>query len=93
MSVDPSSTRFEEATKMVDSIKRTIDEKERAEMQARLDKMQAQQELAQKMHDDEVMLQKMQIEASKKNAQEQIHKESAGEKLQNSLSKWLFGNL
>ncbi|MBO5893865.1 MAG: hypothetical protein J6Q31_06375 [Alistipes sp.] len=93
MSVDPSSTRFEEATKMVDSIKRTIDEKERAEMQARLEKMQAQQELAQKMHDDEVMLQKMQIEASKKNAQEQIHKESAGEKLQNSLSKWLFGNL
>lgn len=93
MAVDPSSTRFSEATKMVDSIKQTLDEKERAEMQARLDQMKSQQELAQKMHDDEVMLQNKQIEASKKSAEEQIHKESSGKKLQNALSKWLFGDL
>ena len=93
MAVDPSSTRFKEADAMVETIKRTIEEKERAAMQARLDEMQAQKELAQKMHDDEVMLQKMQIEASKKSAEQQMQSESAGKKLQNTLSKWLFGDL
>ena len=86
MAVDPSSTRFKEADAMVETIKRTIEEKERAAMQA-------QKELAQKMHDDEVMLQKMQIEASKKSAEQQMQSESAGKKLQNTLSKWLFGDL
>lgn len=93
MAVDPSSTRFKDADAMVESIKRTIEEKERAAMQARLDEMQAQKELAQKMHDDEVMLQKMQIEASKKSAEQQMQSESSGKKLQNTLSKWLFGDL
>lgn len=93
MAVDPSSTLYSQATSMVDSIKSTIDEKERAEMQARLDELKQQQELAQKMHDDEVMLRKMQIEASKKSAETHMQSESAGEQLQNSLSKWLFGNL
>ena len=55
--------------------------------------MKQQQELAQKMHDDEVMLRKMQIEASKKSAETQVKSESAGKELQKSLSKWLFGNL
>lgn len=93
MAVDPSSTLYPQASAMVDSIKGAIDAKEQAEMQARLEQMKQQQELAQKMHDDEVMLRKMQIEASKKSAETQVKSESAGKELQKSLSKWLFGNL
>lgn len=93
MVVDPTSTRFSKASEMVESIKNTIDEKEKAEMQAKLEQIKAQQELAQKMHDDEVMLKKMQIEASQKTAESRMLAQTAGDVLQNSLSSWLFGNL
>lgn len=89
--VDPSSTRFEEACRMVDSIKRTIDAKEQAEMQARLEQMEAQRELALKMHDDEVMLRRMQIEASQKTAEKQASASDAA--TQSALKNWLFGKL
>lgn len=93
MAVDPSSSKYGEATKMVESIKQTIDANERAKVEAKLAELKAQQELAQKMHDDEVMLKKMQIEASKQHVEKQMQTENAGEELQNRLSKWLFGDL
>ena len=76
---------------MVDSIKRTIDAKEQAEMQARLEQMEAQRELALKMHDDEVMLRRMQIEASQKTAEKQASASDAA--TQSALKNWLFGKL
>lgn len=89
--VDPSSTRFEEAVRMVDSIRSTIDAREQAAMKARLEQMERQQELALKMHDDEVMLQRMQIEASQKAAKEQTS--GSGAETQSALKAWLFGKL
>lgn len=89
--VDPSSTHFEEACHMVDSIKSTIDAKEQAEMQARLEQMEAQRELALKMHDDEVMLRRMQIEASQKTAEKQAYASNTA--TQSALKSWLFGKL
>ncbi len=91
--VDPSSTRFNEASQMVDAIKNTIDAKERAEMQARMEQMEAQRELALKMHDDEMMLRRMQIEASQKSASANASKESVAEQTQESLKNWLLGKL
>lgn len=89
--VDPSSTHFEEATRMVSSIESTIDAREQAEIQARLDQMEAQRELALKIHDDEVMLRRMQIEASQKTAKEQPSESEAT--MQSALKDWLFGKL
>ncbi len=89
--VDPSSTRFEEAARMVDSIKGTIDAREQAEMQVRLNQMEAQRELALKMHDDEVMLRRMQIEASQKTAEKRASGSDAA--TQSALKNWLFGKL
>lgn len=89
--VDPSSTRFEEAVRMVDSIKGTIDAREQAEMQARLDQMEAQRELALKMHDDEMMLRRMQIEASRKATEKQASGADAA--TQSALKDWLLGKL
>ena len=89
--VDPSSTRFEEAARMVDSIKGTIDAREQAEMQVRLNQMEAQRELALKMHDDEVMLRRMQIEASQKTAEKRASGSDAA--TQSALKSWLFGKL
>lgn len=93
--VDPSSTRFAEASQMVDSIKNTIDAKEQAEIQARLEQMEAQRELALKMHDDEVMLRRMQIEASQKKVSEGSSRaaESTSDATQSELKNWLFGKL
>lgn len=91
--VDPSSTRFDEASQMVDSIKNTIDAKEQAEMQARLEQMEAQRELALKMHDDEIMLRRMQIEASQKSVSEKASDPTVSEQTQESLKNWLFGKL
>ncbi len=93
MAVDPKSTRFNTASGMVESIKQTIDAQEQAKLQAQMEKMRAQQELAQKMHDDEVMLRKMQIEAAQHTAATQMVAVAAGEVVQGTLSKWLLGNL
>ncbi len=91
--VDPTSTRFDEATQMVESIKQRIDAAERAEMEARLKRIEAQQELALKMHDDEVMLRRMQIEASQKQAAQHATESASSPAQQESLKNWLFGKL
>ena len=53
--------------------------------------MEAQRELALKMHDDEVMLRRMQIEASQKTAEKQASASDAA--TQSALKNWLFGKL
>lgn len=88
--VDPLSTRFDEASRMVDGIRRTIDAKEQAELQARLEQMEYQREQAQRAHDDEVMLRKMQIEASQKSAEATAARAGATD---SAFKSWLFGKL
>lgn len=89
--VDPTSTRFDEATQMVDSIKGAIDAREQAQIQAQLEQMEAQRELALKMHDDEVMLKRMQIEAARKSSDSKLSSSDA--ETQSALKEWLFGKL
>ena len=75
----------------VGGLSKFADAKEQAEMQARLEQMEAQRELALKMHDDEVMLRRMQIEASQKTAEKQASASDAA--TQSALKNWLFGKL
>ncbi len=89
--VDPMSSRFDEACKMVDTIKATLDAREQAEMAARLEQMEMQREMAQKMHDDEMMMRKKQLEASQKSASERASAQM--DSTTNSLQSWLFGKL
>lgn len=103
MAVDPSSTRFSEASTMVDTIKMEIEELEKAakrekeeremrEYQLRLKEIEAKKELAMKFHDDEVMLRKAQIEASKKSSEQSMKSERSTQRVQKALSEWLLGN-
>ena len=46
-----------------------------------------------KFHDDEVMLQKTQIEASKGRSERVVKSDRSSKRLQKRLSEWLFGNL
>lgn len=98
MTIDPTSRRFSEAGAMVENIKQTIEqqeraaqeakaEKERKELEARMAEMEAKRAMAMKFHDDEVMLQKAQIEASKG----YVRSERSYLRLQRELSQWLFG--
>lgn len=89
--VDPTSTRFDEAARMVDGIRNTIDAREQAELQARLERMEYQREMAQRAHDDEMMLRKMQIDASQKTAGAVLA--VASDVAQGTLKDWLFGKL
>lgn len=90
LAVDPSSDMFEEASAMVDNIKSSIDAEEERKLQAELAQMEAQKELSVKMHDDEVMLKKMQIEAYESVETARAMNE---EKTRVSLKEWLMGKL
>lgn len=93
--VDPMSTLSPEADRMVASISSTIDEAERAERARQIEEYERRMEQAQRMHDDEVMLRKMQIEASQKVGVAAA--ESGASKRESSLSdelgSWLLGKL
>lgn len=97
LAIDPSSSRFSEAGKMIDKIKQTIDAEERAAMEAQLAQYEAEKEAQQRAHDDAVMLEKLRIEAAKKagttysNSSASSTSSSVNEALNNRLSKWLLG--
>lgn len=93
--VDPMSARFDESCRMVDQVKAALDVREKAEMQARLDELDARRKMALKMHEDEMMLRRMQLEASQKNASEKARESqsAAMDTTFNTLKKWLFGKL
>ncbi|MBO7189726.1 MAG: hypothetical protein J6V55_03985 [Alistipes sp.] len=93
MAVDPSSNRFKDASTMVESIKRAIEERDLRETEVRIQEMEAKKELALKLHDDEVMRQNNQIEGSKRSSENTMKSERSLKKVQKQLSDWLFGNL
>lgn len=68
--VDPLSNQFGKATKMMEQIQSTMEEKERQAKAEELERLRIQMEYAQKVHEDEVMLKKAQIESSYKYASE-----------------------
>lgn len=90
LKIDPASSRFAEATKMIDSIKQTIDAKERAELEARLKEMEERKEAQQRAHDDEVMLEKLRIDAARQMGTAYAQ-ESGQSSVDKKLSDWFLG--
>ena len=89
--VDPMSNHAKEAKAMVNQIQQTIEANDRAAYEARIKAQEQKMEMAQRAQDNEVMLKKMQLEASY-TAAEKVNKESS-ESLSDKVSSWLFGKL
>lgn len=101
LKIDPASGRFAEASRMIDSIKQTIDAKERAELEARLKEMEERKEARlreqeekkearQRAHDDEVMLEKLRIDAARQMGAAYAQ-ESGQASVDKKLSDWFLG--
>lgn len=71
VTVDPLSSHFQEAGQMIDSIHAVISAEEAQQYAMELQLYQQQLELAEKAREDEVMLRKMQLEASYKYADQE----------------------
>ncbi len=91
--VDPLSSRFPEAEAMVKKIDQTLTAQEQAKLQAKLDQVQWNREMAQKAHDDAVMLRKMELDNAQKNAQESPAVEENKATAVASTKSWLLGKL
>ncbi len=91
--VDPLSSRFPEAEAMIKKIDQMLTAKEQAELQAKLEQVQWNRDMAQKAHDDAVMLRKMELENAQKNAQKSpAAKENKATAIESTKS-WLLGKL
>lgn len=76
VTVDPLSSHFQEAGQMIDSIHAVISAEEAQQYAMELQLYQQQLELAEKAREDEVMLKKMQLEASYKYADQEKEQNS-----------------
>lgn len=91
--VDPLSSRFPEAEALVKKIDQTLTEQEQAALQAKLEQVQWNREMAQKAHDDAVMLRKMELEKAQQNAQKSPAAEENKDSAIASVKSWLLGKL
>ena len=90
MGVDPSSTRFQEASAMVEDIERTIEEQERKELELRLAEIEAKKEIAAMLSENEEMRRDAQIESSIKCCEQCMQSDGSSENIQKALAEWLF---
>ncbi len=90
LTVDASSTHFDKAVKMIASIKQQLDAKAKAEAEAELAKYEAELATRQKAHDDEVMLEKMRIEAAKEEAIARSQSSANSEMVNKLLAAWFL---
>lgn len=86
--VDPASNKSKEAFDLIESIKKTIDEKERAEMAEKLQRYEDEKEAALRAYDDNIALEKMRIEAAQQVGVENAKNDSS---VMSGLNKWFLG--
>lgn len=86
--IDPSSNSFTKATGMIDAIKQEADEKEKAELEREMQQLEAEKETQQKARENQVMLEKLRIEAAKK-AGENYTRTSSSD-MEKQVSKWFL---
>lgn len=91
--VDPLSSRYPEAEAMINKIDRTLTAQEQARLQAQLEQARLNRELAQKAHDDAVMLRKMELDRAQQHAQKSSAAENVKETLAETTKGWLLGKL
>lgn len=66
ITVDPMSSYFQDATRLISRVKRTIDAREKAKIEQQLAEAERQRELQIKMHDDEMMLERLKLEVKER---------------------------
>lgn len=88
VAVDPLSNHFQEAGQMIDSIRSVISAEEARQYEMEWQLYQQQLELAEKARADEVMLRKMQLEASYKYADQEKEHNVVADSDEDSL--WLL---
>lgn len=86
--IDPSSNSFAKATEMIDAIKQEADEKEKVELEREMQQLEAEKEAQQKARENQVMLEKLRIEAAKK-AGENYTRTSSSD-MEKQVSKWFL---
>ncbi len=91
--VDPLSSRFPEAEALVKKIDQTLTAQEQAALQEKLEQAQWNREMAQKAHDDAVMLRKMELDKAQQNARKSPAAEENKESAVASTKSWLLGKL
>lgn len=86
--IDPSSNCFAKATEMIDAIKQEADEKEKAELEREMQQLEAEKEAQQKAQENQVMLEKLRIEAAKKAGENYTRTFSSD--MEKQVSKWFL---
>jgi len=89
--VDPSSTHYKDAVALINQVKQSILAKENAAYAERIRRYDQQREDAMRVHDDRVMLTKMNIEAAK--AVGTAVAKNSKTTVSVSVNKWLMGKL
>ena len=88
--IDPMSNYFADAQKLVDEVKATIDEKERAAMERELEQIAYERKVAEQMHNDQIMLERLKIEAANRSAG--VGEVQTTERL-SAMQEWINKNL
>lgn len=89
LAVDPTSSHSKEAFAMIEQVRQSIAASENAAYAARNKQYEEQKESAQRLHDDRVMLTKMQIQAAQKVGVEAA--KSSSPSVASAVTKWFLG--
>ena len=91
VAVNPASNKAKEAYAMIDQVAAKMSEAERAAREAELARLEQEREASQRAFDNQMMLEKMRLEASSKAAESA--RSAAAEVSLSGINAWLFGKL
>lgn len=91
VAVNPASNKAKEAYAMIDQVAAKMSEAERAAREAELARLAQEQEASQRAFDNQMMLEKMRLEASSQAASAVM--QSVSEKSVSGVAAWLMGKL
>ena len=91
VAVNPAGNKAKEAYAMIDQVAAKMSEAERAAREAELARLAQEQEASQRAFDNQMMLEKMRLEASSQAASAVM--QSVSEKSVSGVAAWLMGKL
>ena len=91
VAVNPASNKAKEAYAMIDQVAAKMSEAERAAREAELARLEQEREASQRAFDNQMVLEKMRLEASSKAAESA--RSAAAEVSLSGINAWLFGKL
>lgn len=90
IAIDPNSSQFTEATKLIGELQKVIDIEEKEAMKVQLAEYEAEQKAQKKAQTDAVMLEKMRIEAAKKTGENYSQSTEHTQLINDLLSVWFI---